>query len=341
MPMQFPFVSLNTTEQNAPRWPGYCADPFILHHNGLYYAYGTAAVPEEPSRNGGHFVLLRSQNLIDWESHPAPLIPPAAQQHLAHWAPEVAQNEGQFWMFYSAAQKPGDDTEHRLRVAHADHPTGPFHDTGHLLLPDEGFTIDASPFRDPADGQWYLFFSRDTFGQRPGTSIAVAPLANDMQRILAPPRDAILPSADWHISRRNRHIYGREFPIWHTVEGAQVLYRHGRYYCFYSGGNWQDSTYGISCAVAPHPLGPWDDNASQEGPTVLLTQPNTNRNTEASAETSTTLAPTRSLIGPGHNSILTPPDSSADLCVYHAWDPTLTLRQLYISPLRWHSISKG
>ena len=26
-----------------PVWSGYCADPFVLRHEGFYYAYGTAS----------------------------------------------------------------------------------------------------------------------------------------------------------------------------------------------------------------------------------------------------------------------------------------------------------
>jgi len=315
---RFPLVA-SGVPTFTPRWPGTCADPFILFHDGFYYAYGTSATPETPDAGGRHFVLLRSTDLDSWEQLPGPLIPHEGLERLAHWAPEVVAHKGRFWMFYSAARKRGDDTEHRLRVAHARHPAGPFVDSSRLLLPREGFTIDAHPFRDPKSGQWYLFFCRDTFGPRPGTSIAVTPLPDTFQSPFTPARDAILPSADWHISRRERPLYVQIFPLWHTVEGASVLFHEGLYYCFYSGGNWQDDTYGISCAVAEHPLGPWDDTASAEGPLVLKTHPHSDP----------------PLIGPGHNSLLVPPGSDEALCVYHAWNPALTERQLYISPLDW------
>lgn len=316
---RFPTVALGADTSN-PRWQGTCADPYILPHDGLFYAYGTSATPETPDAEGRHFVLLRSADLVHWEQLPGPLIPHEGLENLPHWAPEVAAHNGSFWMFYSAARRPGDDTQHRLRVARADHPAGPFIESGRLLLPREEFTIDAHPFRDPKSGQWYLFFCRDTFGPKPGTGIAVAPLAETFQSTLTPPRDAILPSADWHISRRNRQLYGQTFPLWYTVEGASVLFHEGLYYCFYSGGNWQDETYGISCAVAEHPLGPWDDTASADGPLVLRTEP---------------YSSPHPLIGPGHNSLLTPPGSTSTLCVYHAWNRSLTDRQLCISPLEW------
>ena len=96
----------------------------------------------------------------------------------------------------------------------------------------------------------------------------MAELAGDMVTILGEPLPVVLPSADWQISERQRWIYGRIVATWHTVEGPHVVHREGRYYCFYSGGNFTDASYGIACAVADHPLGPWHDLGSS-GPNVL------------------------------------------------------------------------
>ena len=40
----------------------------------------------------------------------------------------------------------------RIRVAIADKPEGPFADSGAVLMPDLGFSIDAAPFKDPKTG---------------------------------------------------------------------------------------------------------------------------------------------------------------------------------------------
>ncbi|HEX8552819.1 MAG TPA: glycoside hydrolase family 43 protein [Abditibacteriaceae bacterium] len=298
-----------------PVWDGYCADPFVLRHEGVYYAYGTGSDAGN-TVGGRHFVLLRSPNLVDWECLDGAIEPTAELRDADHWAPEVAFANGKFWMYYSAAVgDAGDDAQQRLRVAVADSPEGPFHDTGHLLFPDEGFTIDASPFRDPRDGQWYLFFSKDYFEGRVGTGTAVVALADDMVTPIGSPRPVIVASADWHISKRDKDLYGRIWEQWHTVEGAHVVLRDGTYYCFYSGGAWINETYGVSYATASHPLGPWTDHHSAEGPTVLKG--------------------TSQIIGPGHNSITVAPDGETLVCVYHAWDEAHTARRLCIDPIEW------
>ncbi len=47
-----------------PVWHGYFADPFVLRHNGIYYAYGTGHGPEP---GGWQFPVLRSPDLAHWE----------------------------------------------------------------------------------------------------------------------------------------------------------------------------------------------------------------------------------------------------------------------------------
>lgn len=303
-----------------PLWNGYCADPFILHHGDFYYAYGTHYTPANgaPSHctpiDEKHFVLLRSRNLASWECLGGTLEVAKSARELAHWAPEVVHANGKFWMYYSAGS-PADDTTHRLHVAVADTPEGPFRHV--TQLPFDRFAIDASPYQDPTDGRWYLFFCQDDLdGERPGTGIAVVRLDDDMITPLGTPQPAILPHADWQISERNRSLYGRVFPVWHTVEGPHVLKRDDQYYAFYSGGNWQDASYGIAYAIAPHPLGPW--NCLQDEATVLHSLPG-------------------KVIGPGHNSIVLGPDHQTPLMVYHAWDPHRLQRQMHVDPIHWTS----
>ncbi len=211
---------------------------------------------------------------------------------------------------------------HRLRVARADHPAGPFRDVGKLLLPDEGFTIDAHPFRDPADGQWYLFFCKDFFDGRVGTGTAVVPLQDDMVTPAGKPRVVLRASADWHIHARNRTIYGRAWDAWHTVEGAFVLKHGSQYFCLYSGGAWHTENYGVGFGVADHPLGPWRDEWSHDGPSVLRGVPG-------------------QVLGPGHNSVVAGPDDETLFIAYHAWDKVQTARRLCIDPLVWEQHPDG
>src|SRR4051794_15814623 len=145
-----------------PIWPHYFADPFVLKVGGEFWAYGTAPADER----GRQFPILRSRDLTHWEyvNHALePLVNPPA---FSYWAPEVAERDGKYYLYYSASHGQSDE-HHRLRVGVADHPAGPFVDAGKMIFPDGGFSIDASPFRDPKTGRWYLYFAADYLDNEP------------------------------------------------------------------------------------------------------------------------------------------------------------------------------
>jgi GH43 family beta-xylosidase len=289
-----------------PVYDKYMADPFVLQHDGRYYAYGTG-----PSENGKQFPLLFSADLVTWESKGNALVPPPDADEF--WAPEVAYQDGTFYMYYSAHGVEGRD--HQLRVAMSRDPLGPFEDSGRVLTPDDPFTIDAHPFRD-VDGQWYLFYARDFLTlddeYRVGTGIVVDRLI-DMVTLEGKPRMVIRPHADWHLFRLQRSMYGSIFD-WYTIEGPAMRIHNGKYYCFYSGGAWEHDNYGISYAVADHPLGPYQRPRDIDGP-ILRSVPG-------------------QVIGPGHNSFTLSPGGE-EYAVYHGWDAQMTARLMRIDRLRW------
>ncbi len=305
-----------TPAYQNPVWNGYFADPFVLAWQGEYYAYGTGSSRGDvPEADGRMFPVLHSADLAQWTYVGGALEPRSTPTRAAYWAPEVAEQDGTFYLYYSAALGPGDET-HRLRVAVASHPAGPFVDTGRILLPDEGFTIDAHPFRDPRDGQWYLFFAKDFFDARVGTGIAVVPLAADMVTAAGPPTTVLRATADWQIYERNRSIYGRTWDAWHTVEGPCVVVHDGRYYCLYSGGAWSTAGYGVGYGIATQVLGPYTDVAGAEGPSVLRGIP-------------------QRVVGPGHTSVVRGPNQRTTFLAYHAWDVGHTMRRFCLDPLVW------
>ena len=302
------------TWQN-PVWPGYFADPFVLRWGDEYFAYGTGATLERDSQGAPvAFKILRSRDLVTWSDAGAALRLDDSQSGDAFWAPEVAQQNGHFYLYYSTAPRDADE-RHRIHVAVADVPTGPFAPCGAVLPETEGFCIDAHPFCDPRDGTWYLFFAKDYFDERTGTGLAVVPLSSDLRRANAASRPVLRPNADWQIYARNRPLYGRTWDAWHTVEGPCVVAHDGRYYCFYSGGNWQTHDYGVSYAMADQPLGPWS-HAGESAPLVLRNVPGKVR-------------------GPGHNSYVIAPDGRTEMLVYHAWDPAGTARRMCLDRLVW------
>lgn len=298
---------MNFPTYTNPVYEGYLGDPFVLKHNGEYYAYGTGPdIPRVP--------VLYSTDLVRWR----PLgeaLNMEGHDFEALWAPEVAYDNGMFYMYYSAGGREGEG--HRLRVATASNPAGPFEDSGRILTPDDPFAIDAHPFRDD-DGRWYLYYCRDFLEPnqkgRVSTGIVVGWLAG-MTRLAGERRTVVRPHADWQLYERGREWYGRVWD-WYTVEGASVRKHDGRYYCFYSGGAWREPNYGVSYVVADHPMGPFAPEGAVEGPGVLQTLRGR-------------------VIGPGHASVTFAPDNVGEYLVYHAWDPGHTARQMRIDPLMW------
>src|SRR5258708_23542786 len=105
------------TSYTNPVYHQYMADPFVLFHEGHYYAYGTGPA----STDGKRFPVLHSTDLVTWEDKGWALTPSIGDDF---WAPEVAFNAGTFYMYYSAHGVDGHD--HQLRVATSDNPLGPF-----------------------------------------------------------------------------------------------------------------------------------------------------------------------------------------------------------------------
>ena len=292
-----------------PIHDGYLGDPFVLEHNGEYHAYGTVPLGKLS------IPVMHSRDLTAWR----PLGDALAlgdDAFEALWAPEVAYDNGVFYMYYSAGGAEGQG--HRLRVATASHPAGPFEDSGEILTPDEPFAIDAHPFRDGRDGEWYLYYCRDFLEpdgeDRVGTGIVVDRLVG-MTRLAGERRTVVRPHAEWQLFERQRHWYGRVWD-WYTAEGPFVREHGGRYYCFYSGGAWKEPNYGVGYVVADDPVGPFVREPGAEGPEILRTRPGR-------------------VIGPGHASIARAPDRSSDYLVYHAWDPEHTARLMRTDRLDW------
>jgi beta-xylosidase len=302
-----------TTAQ--PVYTEYFADPYVWKHGGEYFAIGTGEREANGDPSEMVFPLLRSKDLVRWIRAGRALLRPEATLGTHFWAPEVAFAQGKFWLYYSVGFA---ERGHQLRVATSDTPLGPYQDTDRPLI-DPGqcaFAIDAHPFRDD-DGRWYLFYARDFLDSsenvRAGTALMVAPMKS-MTELENIGQTLLRARYDWQRFERDRAMYGGTYD-WHTLEGPFIR-KHGRqYFCFYSGGRWENETYGVDYAVADNVLGPYREEGNANGPRVLHT---------ISGE----------LIGPGHNSIVRGPNGD-DCIVFHAWDPQMTTRRMFIERLVW------
>ncbi len=288
-------------QQNFP-------DPFVLRFNGRYYAWATG-----PAGDGHYFPQAVSRDLVQWKPRGGALPPldlPGAEEY---WAPEVAYSGGRFYLYYAVGRDA--DPDHHLRVAVAEHPLGPWRDAGLNLTPHEIFAIDAHPFRDPRDGQWYLFYARDRLEEPYAGTGNVVDCLVSMTELAGKPEEVTRPYAEWQLFERGRPV--KKGLDWYTVEGPFCLLApNGRYCCLYSGGRWENPSYGVAYAWADQPLGPWHDEANAAGPTVLTTRPGR-------------------VVGPGHNCVVLGPDLVTPYLVYHGWDPGCTARLPRLDRLEW------
>lgn len=282
-------ASANGRYYSNPVFHGSFPDPFVIRWAGRFYAFATGRSPD-----GRIFPTLVSDDLVRWEAGEGAL-EPLAEAHPHYWAPEVTYRDGRFYLYYSV----GNETLMELRVAVSDRPDGGFVDSGRRLS-QEDFAIDAHVFRDD-DGSDHLFYATDYLDHTHiGTGSAKVRLASPFETS-GEPRPVTRARFDWQVYHPNRPEKG--FVRWHTVEGPAVLKRKGIYYQMFSGGNWQNDSYGVSYAVTSDIDSPdeWEQVSDGVNTFPIL------RTVEGR------------IVGPGHNSVVRGPNGRELFCVYHEW----------------------
>lgn len=292
------------------------ADPFVLKYRGHYWAYCTGLQPD-----GKAFGILESPDLVNWRRVNSAMLP-LPGDHPCYWAPEVTYDNGLFFLYYSV----GNETTMHLRVALADHPTGPFIDSGRQLTlrgeegqsehgPAMPFAIDPHVFTDD-NGRRYLFYATDFYNRtRVGTG-TVRDRLLDPFTLAGHPQPVTLPGYDWQVYDAEREEKGGV--RWHTVEGPFVTKYKGKYYQMFSGGNWKNPSYGVGYGLTGDIERNEEWNQMCDGdrvPPILQTAPD-------------------AVHGPGHNSVVRSPNNMQQYCVYHRWGNGEG-RQMAIDTLDW------
>lgn len=303
-------VSAQTDKEivySNPLWDGYLADPYMFKaSDGFYYAVGTGLKDDNVNNNGvleyvNHFPLIKSKDLKNWKLVGGILPSTENNDFTRYWAPEIVEWRGKFYLFYSG--------DFRIRVAVADRVEGPYKDSGKALLENIGFNIDGHPFYDPVSKSWYLFIAKKfNFKGKKGTGLAVVKLSDDLLSVEGKIHNICKGFKEWQLFNPDLGDY--------CVEGATVIYKEGKYWCFYSGGNWKTPTYGVGCLVSDDIMGSYIDNWSLEYGSVLKTID-------------------EKLIGPGHTSVILAPDNITYLLVYHSWNEERNKRQVCMAPIEW------
>ncbi|NLG99690.1 MAG: family 43 glycosylhydrolase [Chloroflexi bacterium] len=296
---------MNGTYRN-PVYPYNCADPYCLKFNGEYWCYCTGAWTD-----GRIFGIIHSTDLVHW-SPVGSAMDPLPEDYPHYWAPEVVYDNGTFYLYYST----GNETYMHLRVATASHPAGPFVDSGKQLT-REKFAIDAHVFEDD-DGARYLFYAADFLDRdRVGTGTVIDRMI-DPFTLAGKPAPVSLAAYDWQIFDPRRAEKGNV--RWHTVEGSFTLKRKGSYYQMFSGGNYQNPSYGVAYAVTG------DIQSGEEWQQVI------------DGETTFPILRTvpGKVNGPGHNSVAVGPDNRQLFCVYHVIQSFQPLeRVMAVDRLEW------
>lgn len=203
------------------------ADPYVLFHNGKYYAYGT--------RIDGFEVYI-SEDLKHWKRNEnLALSPQNSWGTRSFWAPEVyyVTTKKKFYMFYSV--------DEHICVASSSSPEGPFiqEEKKPIIAKEKG--IDSSLFIDD-DGTPYLFYVRFT----DGNVIWMAEMNNDLQSIKAETLTKCMSASEpWEKKQAT------------VVEGPSILKRGNTYYLIYSANHFESQDYAVGYATASSPKGPW------------------------------------------------------------------------------------
>lgn len=272
-----------------PVYPHSFPDPFVLKFRGEYFAYATGYAPD-----GNVCEILHSPDLVDWRGIGSAM-PPLSPSPPFYWAPEVTYDNGKFYLYYST----GNETFMEIRVAVSDRPDRGFIDSGRRLTHEE-FAIDAHVFIDD-DGARYLFYATDFLEHTHIGTGTVVDRMIDPFTLEGKPQPVTRARYDWQVYDPARKEKGGV--RWHTVEGPAVLKRKGKYFEMFSGGNWQNTTYGVSFAVSETIDRPGEWEQFSDGKRILpilRTIPDL-------------------VIGPGHNSVVRGPNNRELYCVYHRW----------------------
>ncbi|MCA1564593.1 MAG: family 43 glycosylhydrolase [Acidobacteria bacterium] len=226
-----------------PALAGDYPDPSVIRVGQDYWATATSSewAPEFP--------ILHSRDLVNWRVVGAVFQKRPAWSVGNYWAPEISEDRGRFYIYYTAKKKDGPLC---VAVATARRPQGPYTDHGPLVCQEVG-SIDGFPLRDE-NGQRYLLWKEDGNSRSVPTPIWAQRLSPDGTRLIGEKQELIRNDQAWE-----KHA---SLPYGDLVEGPAVVRRGDYFYMFYSGNFCCDRqcNYMMGVARARKLLGPWEKN---------------------------------------------------------------------------------
>ena len=198
------------------------------------------------------------------------------------WAPEIAEDKGRFYIFYTARRDDGRGKKGTLcvAVAVADKPDGVYADKGALVCQEMG-SLDGFFIRDENDKP-FLVWKEDGNDRQQPTWMYAQQLDESLTKLVSKPKK----------------LFRNEGSGWenHVVEGADIVRKNGYFYMFYSGNACcgRSCNYALGVARSKTLLGKWEKNPANP-----------------------ILAANDVWQCPGHGTIVKTPDGS-DFLLYHA-----------------------
>lgn len=209
-------------------------DPSVIKIGDTYWASATTSnwMPAFP--------ILKSKDLIHWQtvSHVFLKLPDWADYYF--WAPELSYDNGKVYVYYAAHKRGGNLC---VGVASADRPEGPYMDHGPLVCQEDG-SIDAFPMRNE-NGKLFLIWKEDANSIGKPTPIWAQQLNEERTKLLGEKKELFRNDIPWEMN---------------LVEGVSMV-RHGDYfYAFYAAAGCCGAacTYGVGIARSKSLLGPWE-----------------------------------------------------------------------------------
>jgi xylan 1,4-beta-xylosidase len=209
-------------------------DPSVIRVGRDYWATATT------SQWAPIFPLLHSTDLVSWRLTGSVFQSPPSWSAGSYWAPEISQDAGRFFVYYTARRKDGPLC---VAVADAGSPQGPYTDRGPLVCQDVG-SIDAAAVTDE-NGRRYLVWKEDGNSQKRPTPLWAQPLSPDGTALTGEKQEILRNEAPWEA---------------HLVEGPFILRRAGYFYMFYSADACcgRRCNYKLGVARSRKLLGPWE-----------------------------------------------------------------------------------
>jgi xylan 1,4-beta-xylosidase len=267
-----------------PVMAGDYPDPSVIRAGDDYWAMATT---------GGwapHFSIMHSSDLVNWRVVGSVFQKKPAWAKGDFWAPEIIEDGGRYFVFYTARRDDGPRKRGTLcvAVAKATAPVGPYTDYGPLVcqISERGNvgSIDAFFVRDESNDP-YLIWKADGNDAEPDqpTSIFAQRLSEDFRKLTGKRKEILRNTAAWEK---------------HVTEGSYIIRRDGWFYHFYSGNACcgRGCNYALGVARARKLLGPWEKNPANP-----------------------ILAANDAWQCPGHGDLVKTPDGR-DFLLYHAYN---------------------